>query len=264
MRSLLAEIHRRSPLLSIVGWANLGLALVLLVGVAFDSRLILGINPWIKPLKFALSIAIYVFTVALLLHGVKDAAPGAVSWISRGVALSMSVEIVCIALQSGRGVPSHFNHASPFDEAIFGAMGLMIALNTLLMAWLLVLYVRSPSDLPRPVVWGVRFGLLLFLAGSTVGGLMVSRDAHAVGAPDGGPGLPLLNWSTQVGDLRPAHALGLHALQVLPLVGWAASRRRAWSEGRQTASVLLVVAAYLVVTGALLQQALAGRPLMAG
>ena len=83
MRSLLAEIHRRSALLSIVGWANLGLALVLLGGVAFDSRLILGINPWIKPLKFALSIAIYVFTVALLLHGMKDAAPGAVRWISR-------------------------------------------------------------------------------------------------------------------------------------------------------------------------------------
>ena len=262
MRSLLAEIHRRSALLSIVGWANLGLALVLLGGVAFDSRLILGINPWIKPLKFALSIAIYVFTVALLLHGMKDAAPGAVRWISRGVALSMSVEIACIALQSGRGVPSHFNHATPLDEAIFGAMGLMIALNTFLMAWLLALYVRAPSGLPRPIRWGVRLGLLLFLAGSAVGGLMISRDAHAVGAPDGGPGLPLLNWSTQVGDLRPAHALGLHALQVLPLVGWVASRRPAWSEGPQDRRREGVAASYALVAGLLLAQALAGRPVL--
>jgi hypothetical protein len=247
-----------------VGWANLGLALFLLGGLAFDDRLILGINPWIKPLKFALSIAIYLFTVALLLHGIRDAVPRSARWISRGVVLSMSVEIVCIALQSGRGVPSHFNHSSPFDEAVFSAMGLMIALNTLLMTWLLALYVRAPARLPRPVVWGVRFGLVVFLAGSAVGGLMVNREAHAVGAPDGGPGLPLLNWSTQVGDLRVAHALGLHALQVLPLVGWAASRRQAWSEGRKTGTVLSVGTAYLIVTGGLLQQALAGRPFFSG
>lgn len=262
MRSLLAEAQRRFALLSIVGWANLGLALVLLVGVALDSRLILGINPWIKPLKFALSIAIYVFTVALLLHGIKDVAPRSVHWISRGVALSMSVEIVCIALQSWRGVPSHFNHASPFDEAIFSAMGLMIALNTFFMAWLLVLYVRTPSRLPRPILWGVRSGLLVFLAGSAVGGLMVRRDAHAVGTPEGGPGLPFLNWSTQGGDLRPAHALGLHALQILPLVGWAASRRRTWSEAWTTAAVMVFAGSYALVTGLLLAQALAGRPVL--
>lgn len=263
MRSLLADLHRRDAPLSIVGGANLGLALVLLVGVAVDPRLILGINPWIKPLKFAVSIAIYAFTVALLLSGVRDAAPRSARWISRGVALSMSVEIVCIALQSWRGVPSHFNHSSALDEAVFGAMGLMIALNTFLMTWLLALYVRAPStSLPPPVVWGVRFGLLLFLAGSAVGGLMIRRDAHTVGAPDGGPGLPFLNWSTQAGDLRPVHALGLHALQILPLVGWAASRMRAGSERGKTATVISVAAAYLAVAGLLFQRALAGLPFL--
>jgi hypothetical protein len=264
MRSLLADLQRRDPLLTIVGWANLGLALVLLLGLAVDSRLVLGINPWIKPLKFTVSIAIYVFTVALLLRGVRDAAPRSARWISRGVALSMSVEIVCIALQSWRGVPSHFNHASPFDEAIFGAMGLMIGLNTFLMTWLLALYALAPTSLPVPVVWGVRLGLLTFLAGSAVGALMVRKDAHTVGAPDGGPGLPFLNWSTQAGDLRPAHALGLHALQILPLVGWAAARTRAGSERRKTATVIGVAVAYLIVAGLLLQQALAGRPFLAG
>ena len=149
----------------------------------------------------------------------------------------MLCEIAGIALQSLRGTTSHFNERTAFDSAVFGLMGTMILLSTLLAAALLFLYFTVSTELPSPYVWAVRLGLVLFLFGSTVGPMMVRRGAHAVGVPDGGPGLPLVNWSTKGGDLRVAHALGLHALQFLPLAAWALLQVGRLNGSQQTAAV---------------------------
>ena len=263
MPRLVREVHCRDPLLSVVGWVHVALAALFLLGLAVDPRTVLGINPWVKPLKFALSITIYVWTIAWLLDDVRAAAPRATRLISRVVALAMIAEIVGIAAQSVRGVPSHFNNATSFDQAVFALMGLFILTNTLMAVLLLVLYFRHPTRLPRPQLWGIRLGLIVFLLGSSIGGMMVGHGGHAVGVRDGGPGLPLVNWSREAGDLRVAHALGLHALQVLPLLGWAVTRLRGLGERRQVALTVAFAALYALTTGLLLAQALVGRPLLA-
>jgi hypothetical protein len=98
------------------------------------------------------------------------------------------------------------------------------------------------------------------LAEARASGRLALAGAHTVGAPDGGPGLPVTGWSTQHGDLRVPHFVGLHALQVLPLLTFVAVRRR--DEAARTRLTLAVAATYGLVFVVLLIQALRGLPLI--
>ena len=82
-----------------------------------------------------------------------------------------------------------------------------------------------------------------------------------MGAPDGGPGLPFVNWSTRHGDLRVAHFFALHALQVLWFIGWRLSHSRV-SQVMAVATTWLVALAYAGGVWVLFSQAMAARPLL--
>ncbi|UOQ52547.1 hypothetical protein [Hymenobacter cellulosivorans] len=224
VRQWLTVLHRSNPVLSGAGWLHVPLVVLALVLLPFDERVVLGLNVWLKPLKFALSDIIYLWTLGWLLADLPAGAQRAVRRISWGVAISILVEIVVIFLQAARGTTSHFNVASPLDGLLFSLMGIFIMLNTGLLLWALVLTLRYRPFGPTAYVWGMRLGLGLFLVGSAVGGAMIHHLGHTVGGTDGGPGLPGLGWSTRHGDLRAAHFLGLHALQALPLFGWLLAR----------------------------------------
>ena len=252
-----STLRARSPVLAYTGLLHAALIPVTATLWTLDPTVVTGVNVWIKPMKFMVSIAIYVWTVAWLV-GYLEARRRTVAVIAWGIASTMAVETVCLFVQAGRGTASHFNVATPFDAAIFGTMGVMIALDSLLMVGLLLLFVPRHAALSASYQWGIRLGIIVFLLGGAVGGQMVTHMAHTVGAPDGGPGLPFLDWSTVAGDLRIAHALGLHGLQLLPVLGFAIGR----SPGRSAQVVWLVAAVYLLVVAAAAAQALAGVPLV--
>ncbi len=253
-------LYTANPVLTITGAFHWALAALLLILYFFDSRTILGINPWIKPTKFSVSIAIYVWTLAWYLRYVAERRR-AVRMISRGVAICMFTEIVCITLQSMRGTTSHYNVATLLDATIFNIMGAMIGINSVLVAWTLVFFVAGAPAIPRSYLWGIRFGLMVFLLAAAEGIVMIVHGAHTVGADDGGPGLPFVNWSTQHGDLRIAHFAGMHALQILPLLGYLLSRSRR-PESAQAAYMSVCALLYLSVMGWLAWLAWQGRPLI--
>ena len=252
-------LHRTNPVLSWSGWVSLGLAAGALVLLPLDSRLVTGAPVWLKPLKFGLSITAFTWTLGWLLADLPAAVQRSVRRISWGVAVSMAVELSVLFVQAARGTTSHYNQTSLLNGMLFSLMGLFILLNTGLLVWATVLAWRHRPHGPAGYVWGLRLGLLLFVLGSVLGGAMVGLSRHTVGAPDGGPGLPGLGWSTRAGDLRIAHFLGLHALQVVPLLGWALSR---WVPRRAARLTWAGALAYAALVAGLFGQALAGVPLI--
>lgn len=263
LREAFQTLYQRNAVLALMGLAHLAAALVLLAALPFESRQLLGINLWIKPIKFFLSAAIYLWTLAILLAYLKTAYPRSIRVISWSTATAMLVENACIAGQAARGVTSHFNESTLFDGVLFGVMGLFILLNTLVMIWATWLFCRFALPVPRAYGWGIRLGFLLFLSGNLIGGAMIGAGSHNVGVAMGGAGLPLVNWSLEGGDLRTAHFLGLHALQFIPLAGYLFSRDRSASSGWSVAAISVFALLYGTAILVLYFQAMNGLPLMA-
>ncbi len=261
--SALREAWRESRGIRLSVWWNVLLLVGGLVAMPFDSRRILGLNPWVKPLKFEISGIVFLLTMAVMLWAVaRDGrwrrSRAVMGW---GFGVVMIVEDSIIALQSARGVRSHMNYSTVTDALLFAVMGIFIALNTVIGAWLLVLWLRAKTEWPRAVVWGVRLGLLMLLAASAEGVRIVINGGHTVGAEDGGPGLAFLNWSTGHGDLRVAHFFALHALQIFPLVGLALAATKL-RVGVQVSGVVGFAVVYAGAVWWLFAEAMRGLPVL--
>ena len=256
---MISELRHRDPLLFWTGALMLLLLVVVTLISISDTRQILGLNPWIKPMKFLTSITIFLWTVAWFMPETVNQ-PRLRAIVRWTITLAMVIEIIMIIMQSARGTTSHFNIRSSFDGMVFSIMGIAIVFNTLAMFLFFAIIRRDTPPIRAGYIWGIRIGVALFLLASLEGALIVGNNAHTVGAPDGGAGLPFVNWSTQYGDLRIAHFAGMHAMQGLPLLGFLLDR------GRLSAARTVVIAAgilWFAVTGGLLFMALQGRPLLA-
>jgi hypothetical protein len=250
---------------------------VALVGLVFDPRVITGAPGWMKPAKFAVSIGIYSLTLAWVFTylPVWPRLRTIVGWTT---ALTFIVEIAIIDLQAMRGTSSHFNVATPVDGTLFSIMGMAILVQTLAsLAVAIALFRQRFAD--RALGWALRFGLAISIGAASMGGLMVRptaaqidearaagrmtrAGAHTVGAVDGGPGLPVTNWSLEHGDLRVPHFLGLHAIQILPLAALGLSWL-GWGSATRARTTIVLAVSYASLVSILLWQALRGQPVIA-
>ncbi len=250
---------------------------VVTVAELLDDRTLLGAPIWAKPLKFALSFVLYAVVLAWMTSRLQ-ALRRTGWWAGTALAVASVAELVLIVVQVVRGRGSHFNVATPVDAAVFSAMGALV--GVIYVCTLVIAVGLLRTDLgDRALTWAVRLGVLVAVGGLSVGFLMLGQTpeqaaaaaagepvltsgAHGVGVVDGGPGLPLLGWSTTGGDLRVGHFIGMHALQVLPLLALALARRSGLDEAGRTRLVAVAAGGWAGLTALTVWQALRGLPLL--
>ncbi|WP_209346816.1 hypothetical protein [Pontixanthobacter sp. CEM42] len=234
--------------------------LVFLPAWIMDSRILDSASVWTKPQKFNISFVVHFVTLAILAQQVpRETRTGPLLKIFAYLAgLGLVFEFVYLNTQAARGVRSHFNFDGPFEQAMYGLMGLgAVLLMTIAVA--IAWQIWRKADRSRRGLWlGSIVGLTTAFITTVIFGFYMSSTSRYVGAPltGGGEVVPFFGWSREYGDLRPAHFVSMHMIQTIPFAGWIADRFR-WNG---LAVVLGVTAVQIALATFLFMQARAGEP----
>ena len=215
----LAELQQRNEILYWFGWFCLVGSIACITAVKTTSVQVNNINAFIKPLKFFLSVWIFSWSMGWIIGELTE--QSIVFSYSIMVVLVMLFELFVITWQAANGRLSHFNTSTTLYANLFTWMGIAISGLTI---WTFIMGLQfwkaGAANIEAGYLWGIRLGFVLFVVFSFEGGIMGAKLRHTIGAADGSPGIPFINWSKHYGDLRIAHFFGMHALQLLPLLGY--------------------------------------------
>ena len=251
MLDFIQILKTRNETLFYYGLICLVSAIVFLALTKFTNTQVYNVNAWYKPFKFAFSTFLYAWAMAWFCHYLPAFNIQLFNWT---IIILLGFEIFYIAFQANRGQLSHYNLSTPTYAALYSMMALAATLVTIYTAYVGILFFKYDfPTLPNYYLWAIRFGILLFVVFSFEGFVMGSRLTHTIGGKDGDLGIPLLNWSTKYGDPRIAHFIGMHALQVIPLLSFYLLK--------STKATIIVSIVYLLLAVFTLVQALQGKPL---
>ena len=218
-------LEQTSQLLRTTALIHAALAVAFGLWLFAEATPIESHHPAWKPFKFAVSIGIFLFTMAWLTPWLSLPAQlrSLIDWL---LAATMVVEMIAIGLQAIRGRTSHFNEGTLVDAILWKSMMIAIVITSITMLAVAIIATFRPlvhsdgSPMHPLLALAFRAGLWLFLfvplSGFTMGGRM-TRFAGGTSEAS----LPLLHWSTAQGDFRVAHFFALHALQALVLLAFA-------------------------------------------
>lgn len=252
MVSFIQDLKTRNETMFYFGLVCFLLSVVFFILSKTTSTQVFGVNAWLKPLKFSLSIGIYVWTMAWYCHYLPNFNISFFNWT---IIFLLGFEIIYIAFQAGKGQLSHYNISTPTYSFIYGLMAIAASLVTIYTAYIGVLFFTNSFDnLPAYFVWSIRLGIIIFVIFSFEGFLMGSRLNHSVGDLNNNSNLFILGWSKTVGDLRVSHFIGMHALQVLPICSFYFLKNN-----KATFAFALLYGILAIFT---LSQALKGKPFL--
>ncbi|MFB9476169.1 hypothetical protein ACFFR3_42305 [Nonomuraea salmonea] len=199
-----------------------------------------GSLSWRKPVTFGVSFGLTTLTLGWI--GGLLRAPTWSGWlVSVLLCGSTALEVLWVSVQRARGVPSHFNDMTALDEALFTGGGVTIAVTvTALLLITVAAFTSCTAD--AAMAWAIRGGMLALLAAQVVGMWMI---VHGIGLLDAGVS-PLTHSMTtygQAGAMKYAHAVPMHAIQVLPGLAWLMGFGR-WSGRARLLAISAAIAGY--------------------
>jgi len=163
------------------------------------------------------------------------------------------VETALISMQAWRGVPSHFNFATPFDTAVSTTLALGGGVIVLVGVVCTLAAFAGAGGLAPSMALAVRTGLVVLLVAFATGAAMVAR-----GVVEARGGQAQLAYDT-AGSLKPLHAVAMHVVLVLPALAWLLAHS-SWTEARRLRLVWVAVVADAVLTAVVGFEAFTGIP----
>lgn len=267
LNQIVTEWFRREPRFAGAAIIFAMLALPTFLAMQLDDRMYQGIDIWIKPMKFTLSVAVYLGTLAWFAGWMKweirSSAP--YRWFSYAVVIATVFEIVWVYGAAANGIGSHFNDSSALMGALYGAAGILVMVMMAaspVYAWAISRNQRLALDpaFRSAVIISL---YLTFLLTVVIASYLASQPNHFVGGNlSDAEGSALFGWARDGGDLRAAHFFSLHAMHFIPAFGLMA----VWvlGQGLRRAAVLGFAAAYSAFTVYVFVEALMGRPFLGG
>jgi hypothetical protein len=252
MIDFIQNLKARNETLFYFGLVCLILSIIFLILAKTTATQVYGVNAWYKPFKFAFSTLTFAWAMVWYCYYLPDFNIRLFNW---SIIILLGFEVVYIAIQASRGQLSHYNLSTGFYSAMFSLMALAATLATLYTAYVGFLFFKNSfPHLPTYYVWAIRFGIIIFVIFSFEGFAMGSRLNHSVGALNDNSNWFIVGWSKTVGDLRVSHFIGMHALQVLPILSFYVLKNT-----KLTVRLSLI---YGLLAFATLIQALQGKPLI--
>ena len=251
MIEFIQQQKHRNETLFYFGLICLGLSVMFILLTKYTSTQIYNVNAWYKPFKFAFSTLLFAWSMAWYCSYLPNFNSHVFNWT---VVILLGFEIFYIAFQASKGQLSHYNISTPVYSALYSLMALAATAVTLYTAYIGILFFKSDfPELPIHYVWAIRLSILIFVVFSFEGFAMGSRLNHSVGALNDNSNWCILGWSKTVGDLRVSHFIGMHALQVLPILSYYVLKNTKLTIGLSVVYGLLALLTFI--------QAIQGRPL---
>jgi len=235
--SELNKVLRGQPALAACGLALLFIIAPLLLTYTLETRTVLDTNVWLKPIKFALSLALYTLTLSWFASYLSDEFTQ-----NRRFVLLTKVVVACIVLEmvwlvyaSSIGEPSHFNQHHPVLKIVYFIMGLLATALTFITLIMAFGFRRmAGSALTGATRVSVMLGLALtfmltmitawYMAGNP-GQTHTVLPANVLNSGSSNSGaIVFFGWSTSYGDLRVPHFFATHAMHAIPVIGWLSSK----------------------------------------